>query len=347
MTVLQATHFHVLEFMSEDDRANRSIMSMAVQQSSGGSGLNLKFASDELKDDFDFVRLAVQDCGSALEYASEQLASNREIVLTAVQATGHALLYCTNASFRADREIVLTAVSTWGDALQVASPELQNDREIVRTAMQHSLSAIRYASDELKADPEIGLLAVQIYPDNMEFVTSDQVKGNKDVALTALQREIRVFQFLNENLQNDVDVVCKALWKDSDYFRYEFWDADNGKLYCQDIKARIKNLASVVITTIECNRGICQDTPLAFARDWQRAIDDRHNLLFHLFDSGMDDKALPREVRDVILEFSMEAHCVKELQTCEPLINLFTETTNLPRYDWIQFLKDQKLLRCD
>ena len=42
--------------------------------------MNLKYASDKLKDDFDVVMTAVKSNYNALEYASDRLKNNKEIL---------------------------------------------------------------------------------------------------------------------------------------------------------------------------------------------------------------------------------------------------------------------------
>lgn len=340
IVVLEATHYYSLEFMSEEYKTDRNLIRTAVQN----RGLILQFASDPLRDDFDIVHLAVQNTGSALEFASDELRSNREIVLAAVQQCGHALLFCSNTNLLADRDIVLAAVSNWGDALQVVSEDLKNDREVVQRAVQNSLCALKYASAELKADMEIGKMAITMWPLNFEFVTSELLKGDKELALMALQREVFVFQYLSEDLQNDVDVVYKGLWMDSDIFRSCYWDSNDdentsNKVYCHNIKARIGSLARAVLSTRSTK--FDRNSPETFAIRWQDAVDERHAALFHLpLPTLGDSSTLPIEVQALICDYSPENHYANELLLCGRLIRLFVEKTCCTNYDWLQFLKD-------
>ena len=45
-----------------------------------------KFVSDELKNNFDIVKIAVNACGDALPFASDKLKNNFDIVKIAVNA---------------------------------------------------------------------------------------------------------------------------------------------------------------------------------------------------------------------------------------------------------------------
>ena len=97
------------------------------------NGYELKFVSDELKNDKEIVLVAVTEYGVALEYASDTLRNDREVVLAAVRQDGDALVHASD-ELKNDREIVLAAVHQNGWALQYASEELRNDKEIVLAA---------------------------------------------------------------------------------------------------------------------------------------------------------------------------------------------------------------------
>ena len=53
----------------------------------------LQNVSDELKNNFNIVKIAVSNCGYALEYASNELKNNFDIVKIAVSNNGDALKY--------------------------------------------------------------------------------------------------------------------------------------------------------------------------------------------------------------------------------------------------------------
>lgn len=138
-------------------------------------------------------------------------------------------------------------------------------------------------------------------------------------------------------------MVYKALWKDIDIFRYNYWDGNNtgneNKVYCQTFKARIGSLARAVLST--GNTDIDRHSPETFAMGWQGAIDERHAALFHLSMPFLDDsKTLPLEVQALIRVYSPEAHYANDLLLCWPLIELFIEHSDYPDYNWLQFFKE-------
>ena len=84
----------------------------------------MRWASDRLCDDADFVRAIVAQNGSALHYASARL--------------------------RDDERIVRAAVAQNGDALFYASDRLRDDESIVRAAVAQDARALQHASDRIK-----------------------------------------------------------------------------------------------------------------------------------------------------------------------------------------------------
>ena len=71
----------LLEFVDKELLSDKSFMISVINL----NGLALKYASDELKDDEDFVKVALQNsAGFALKYASKRLREDRNIVYEAI-----------------------------------------------------------------------------------------------------------------------------------------------------------------------------------------------------------------------------------------------------------------------
>ena len=106
-------------------------------------------ASEQLKNDREFMLEAVKLTGRALYYASEQLKNDREFILEAVKLNGYALAYASE-QFKNDREIVFEAVKQNGHALAYASEQLRNDREIVVEAVKQNGLALFMHQNNLR-----------------------------------------------------------------------------------------------------------------------------------------------------------------------------------------------------
>ena len=84
----------------------------------------LQYTSDELKNNFDIVKIAVSNNGYALQYSSDEIKNN---------------FY-----------IVKIAVSNKGSALQYASNELKNNFDIIKMSVSNYIGVLQYASEVKK-----------------------------------------------------------------------------------------------------------------------------------------------------------------------------------------------------
>ncbi|CAB9511878.1 expressed unknown protein [Seminavis robusta] len=305
----------VLQFASPTLRDDSTLLLEGLQMASKA----LRYASNQLKNDKTFFLKAVQQCGSALEYASLQLQDNRDIVLAAVRQDPSSLLYASER-LRGDREIVLVGVQYgWFEMLQYAARELRADRQVVLEAVASHASNLKFASEELRGDKEIALWAVS--------------KGS-------------YFEYLSKDIQNDLDVVYAALCNGSGYFIDVVW---NKVWYCQDLKARLGDLAKAVFATNQVynnnNNHDCdcsclllpmeQEAPEDYLQAWFDIIYEKRWLLRQM------GNGMPREVQNQICAFADDESCwANELLACEPFISRFVlEANKGGDYDWVEFLR--------
>lgn len=139
-----------LKTASEELRNNPEVVTAAVT----AAGAALQYASEEMRHDRSVVLAAVTSNGSALRYAAKELRCDREIVLAAVRGSALALRYASEELWH-DREFTLRAVQVHGSALLYAPPELRRDREVVLAAVSNDPSALRHVPQALHYDPEI------------------------------------------------------------------------------------------------------------------------------------------------------------------------------------------------
>ena len=117
------------------------------------NGLILESVSEEFKKDKNIVLAAVKNDGYALYYVSECLQNDKDIIIESVKSKGYILYYiCT--SYRNNKKIVSLAVKNCGFALQFASEILQNNKKIVLLAINNYGFSLKYASEYLKNDKD-------------------------------------------------------------------------------------------------------------------------------------------------------------------------------------------------
>ena len=149
-----------------------------------GSSMALKYAPEDLRDDYATALRAVHLNAFAMHYVSQRLAKDRRLIRAAVEqhprvvcmclavaaddaelmglavAACGSLLEFASPRLRGDRGLVLSAVSAYGLALQFASPELRDDYAVVTVAIHSRGGAWAHASARLRACPELARLAL-------------------------------------------------------------------------------------------------------------------------------------------------------------------------------------------
>jgi hypothetical protein len=132
------------------------------------SGCAIKYASHELKQDEDVVRVALGNAdpsagGDLLRYAHADLRGDRDLVMHAVTVccNGNMLRHASD-ELRDDRDVVLLATRKHGENLKYATFRLRGDAAVVSAAAQTAgwKFAMKFASAALQDDREFVKYAV-------------------------------------------------------------------------------------------------------------------------------------------------------------------------------------------
>jgi hypothetical protein len=182
------------------------------------NGMDLRVASDELKNCREFVLEAVRQNGMALEYASEALREDREVVIAAVKQYGIALK-SASINLHNDREIVLEAVRQNGLALQYASEALREDREVVIAAVKKYGIALNYASINLRNDREFVFEAVRQNGLALQYAP-EALRGDREVVMEAVRQNGLALQYAPEALRGEREVMMEAVRQNGDALQY-------------------------------------------------------------------------------------------------------------------------------
>ena len=113
-----------------------------------------QYASEELKNDKDFISKLIKGDVFYLEQANPKIRSDREIIIQAVQLHGYALQF-SSEELQSEYEIVKLAVLSDPLSIQFASSELRNNKELLKLAMDSDIAALQYAGPILQNDKEI------------------------------------------------------------------------------------------------------------------------------------------------------------------------------------------------
>jgi len=220
-------------FLNEDIASNEIVGGLSKQKISNkdrelvlklvsANGLDLEFASDNLKSDKEVALAALKQNGRAFEFVSDDLKSDKEIVLNTVHSYGKALEYVSK-ELQGDKEIVIAAVTGgyWdGQALEFAAKELKGDKEVVLAAIRSGGEALAYSSKNLQKDKEVVLEAVKniskYYKGDFyikEFFNESinkQFLKDKDIMLDAVNTSGISLRFASQTLRSDREIVLAA-----------------------------------------------------------------------------------------------------------------------------------------
>ena len=86
-----------------------------------------------------------------LKYASEEQKQNEDLVLTAVKGFYGAFMYA-NPKLKSDKNFLLRAVKCNADILQSVDAGLKQDKEFMAQAIELDSAAFRYADETLRSD---------------------------------------------------------------------------------------------------------------------------------------------------------------------------------------------------
>jgi hypothetical protein len=164
------------------------------------------------------VLLAIKKHEYLLIHASEELKNDKDFILTCINNHDNILKYASN-ELKNDKCIIFCAVCNQLDSLEYASYELKNDRDFILSCVKKNGNTIKYASEILKNDKEIALAAVQNNGISFRLI-SKYFKNNRDVIIAAVKNFGNALFHASKEFHNDKELILIALnsYIDSDYF---------------------------------------------------------------------------------------------------------------------------------
>ena len=124
-----------IAFIPEVLKADEELVKLALENSCGGGAL--KYASDELKDNKDFLLRVKKSkdvstaIGSGFQYASERIRGDRDIVLKLLNDDFNDWVKYIADPIKVDKELMLKIVEKIPWALEYADESLQNDKDLI------------------------------------------------------------------------------------------------------------------------------------------------------------------------------------------------------------------------
>lgn len=214
--VLKAVYYdgRPLQFASKELQNDPEVV-LAAMRYIAISDVTFQYASDKLKDNKEFVLLALKNKCNILKHVSDKLKDDKDVVLEAVKVYGRSLKYVSDR-LKSDREVVLEAVKTDGYAIRFADKKFRSDREIAYEATlscnfvlgmgiypigipDDELNILHYFSEELEDDYELNLLAVKLYGPALRFLP-EKYKNIREFVIAAVSNSPYSINYANNDL---------------------------------------------------------------------------------------------------------------------------------------------------
>ena len=136
----------------------------------------------------------VRCCGEALSYASPELKQDKDLVRIAVATTGESLHFA-HKSLQKDRELVELGMSTNPNVFRIAGKMLRKEPDLAKRAIDADIDLIRYCDPDLFKNLEFMKYCVQKRASIMRY---SRVRLDRKTYLAALEQDGLVLEFLAE-----------------------------------------------------------------------------------------------------------------------------------------------------
>lgn len=216
------------------------------------NGNAIKYASSELKEDIEVIRLACNQSPKAILYVSPRLREDKGFMIDIISREWECLQYAGH--FTNDRDIVSVAIARHAYAIQYASNELQNNKDIVMQAVIQDGRCIIYLKKKfgikevynaILYDKDVIMTAVSQNGDALEFVPP-QFKADKEVIFTAIKTTPTAIEYIETSPVWDDPLFLEEIVKIIPLAKGK---ADNTPLKLQSTKEELLFHGPVIIST--------------------------------------------------------------------------------------------------
>lgn len=172
----------------------------------------LKFLP-RFQNDRTIVRDACRNFGKALKYASNDIKHDKNFVLALLRKNGNCFPFTTD-EFRDDREMLLPLIRERVYYYRYISDRLRRDREIIDIVLNKKVSYcflpwIYKDNPDLKTDIEFALFHAPHLGKNIEYLSAE-MRDNYDVVLAAVKADPNSFKFASEGMRSNLEIVIAA-----------------------------------------------------------------------------------------------------------------------------------------
>jgi len=241
---LLETDWNLIKYCPPSIRGDIEIMTKAISH----NGLNLEFASDELKQNKDLVLIAVEEREEAVKFVPLNLFESETFVIDMIERLSSissatldlipeqykknkALLIKIAQKVRFnwlldgyfdpdDREFFSEVVKKNGDFIGSGSEKLRDDEELVKMAIKFGDGSLDNVSERLRNDPEMVIWAIKNNRPALFRHAGESAHDNFDVAMTAVSLQGSALDWASKRLRDNDEIVSQAVNEDPYALRY-------------------------------------------------------------------------------------------------------------------------------
>ncbi len=142
--------------------------------------------------------------------------NDREFMLPLMKREPRIIFYIINNSsshaifeLLSHDDIAIDVVGTYGFFLSILTPEQRANKKIVLAAVRQDGWSVKHASDQLKGDRDVAIAATIQNPWAIQYLTA--FWEDKKFILPLIKRDPHIIQYVSIRLRRDPDIIRRAL----------------------------------------------------------------------------------------------------------------------------------------
>ena len=243
----------LFKYASHELQNDQSFIIEIIGKSGDGFGV-LEFVPDQFKNNKDLFRdlIVNKDHGHALYYASDELKDDKEFITDLIDSCEYNSFFIENISDRLkdDEELMLQAINKDEYSFKYASTRLRDITDFVRKCVIEEPSNLEYVSDRIKNDKSFILDILKNSKwYNVEYVfkyMSNNLKDDREFVTDLADTSLIVLKYASDRIKSDQDAILKFFDKPLELYADKLDDKESLEMLCHSVKNIIKEISEVL-----------------------------------------------------------------------------------------------------
>ena len=220
---------------------------------------SFRYASLDIRDNFDIVLFAIKINSSALMYASSRLKEDESLEALANRVRKGQSLKYQSSSKRDDKDFVLSQVKIDGTELEFVSTRLRDNCDVVLAAVGQNGLSLAYASPRWQNNYDIVIDAVNNNGLSLEFA-SDEIRDDQDVVEAAIKSNCMALEHASYRMRNDHQMLIMINELSDEVFEHLVRQITDDSIFQQcDDSELLDDFLELVSTLLQEKTAVLQD----------------------------------------------------------------------------------------